>query len=390
MEIRRYRHEDWPAVQAFLRAHWRASHPFTQPEIFRWQLAGFGGVERPVSRLIRREGEILGFLGAIPGPYLRDGEIVAGVAFDVWIVRRDVRNLALGLLLMKSAEDVFEVCCSLGVNRDIAHYYTRRGYQYCEALHRWIAPLDIDACRRLAAPAMAGQADDAGTLAELAAEREKAAPSRPSAAVEPNHEIDPEMLAALYQRTAAQVLRFGLHRTAEFWDWRYRRSAGYRYLTFGYGPAGAVVARVEDVGAQDRPGVDGSRVLRLIELLPGRGGAWNGEPDEAFAALLSSVVHWAREQGCALADFQHSSDRLSRLLHGVGFVEQTPAAPPAIRAVPHLFQPLRHDVPGINLVFRTSPSQTETNAIDPRDTYFVKSDAGMDRPNVLPAPRGED
>lgn len=403
MELRDYQPADWGDVRSFLRAHWRPNHPLTDLDIFRWQFAGFGGSGQPVSQVAVDGRKVVGFLGGIPGLYRCGDEVVPGVAFDVWIVDPQIQNRGLGLLLMKALEDRFSACCSLGVNPKVVHYYTRRGYQHRDRLHRWIVPLRLDGCQRLIAFAPETSSVTPSTVTPPAVSVAVAAPparhtaafvrplveaharllEAPAAAVEPMPHPDPGALAELHLRSTAQWLRFGLHRTAEFWTWRYLHCPVHEYLFFGTptGP-GVVVARVEAIVSPDNPVVHGLNVLRLIELLPARPETWDGGADGPFAELLAGVLMWAIEAGCVLADFQHSSPRLSGLLEWLGFAPQNAAAAPVFAAVPPLFAPLRYNVGPINYVFRSPSGGVAGPTLDPRDVYLVKSDAGMDRPHV--------
>lgn len=377
MEIRTYDPGDWPALRAFVNQHWRAGHPYTDRILFEWQFMGFA-TDRPISRVLVHDGEIAGFLGAIPGLYWANGKVLPGAVYDLWVVRPDLRNAGLGILLMKSLEDEFEVCSCLGVNHDVVKFYTARGYAYAPALRRWIVPLRKEGFRRITQDASIGT-DDVPAVPDL----------HDAMDVQPIRSPDALTLQIVYERTVEENFRFALHRNADFWTWRYVRSAGYRYNFFGsVVELGIVVARIETVIAPDQPDLNGMKVLRIIELMPTRPEAWQGQPDDAHLALLRGVLAWAFRKQCVLADFQLSSGRLGHLLQQAGLVEVSPAAPAAINAVPTLFQPLRRDMQPINYVWRLTGSASHKKPVEPDDLYFAKSDDGMDRPNVWPLPAG--
>jgi len=378
MEIRTYDPGDWPALRAFIHEHWRAGHPYTDRVLFEWQFMGFAS-ERPVSKLVEHEGQIAGFLGGTPGLYWANGTVLPGVVYDLWVVRPDLRNGALGLLMMKALEDEFDVCCCLGINPDVVRYYTARGYDYAPALHRWIVPLNRDGFNQLVATHPA-RPDTAGvTVPDLSGVREAESLRSP----------DTLALQIMYERTVEAAFRLALHRNAEFWSWRYLRSAGFKYQMFGsVVDVGIIVARIESIISPEHPQADGKKVLRLIECLPARPDTWNGQPDDAHLALLRSVLAWGARKQCILADFQHSSDRLGHVLEAAGFIAVSPTAPAAVRAVPNLFQPLQYERPPINYVWRLAGSAAPERPIESRDIYLVKSDDGMDRPNIWPMPAG--
>lgn len=377
MEIRTYDPSDWPALRAFINEHWREGHPYTDRTLFDWQYRGFARARTP-SKVLDHGGQIAGFLGGIPGLYWANGNVLPGVVYDLWVVKPELRKGALGLLMMKALEDEFEVCCCLGVNPEVVKYYTARGYSYAPALHRWVAPLDLGGFSDLIARAPDAVEVDAHLAVDL----------RDSIEIQPLRSLDAHALELLYEGTVEAVMRLGLHRNADFWVWRYLRSAGFQYQFFGsFEDRGIVVARVESIVSPDHPQLDGRQVLRIIECLPASPQTWTGQPDEAHLSLIQGVLAWAVDRGCILADFQHSSDRLGHMLEAAGFTPIAADAHPAIRAVPDLFQPLRYDKKPINYVWRLTGNASAENEVVSRDVYFVKSDDGMDRPNLWPVPK---
>jgi hypothetical protein len=376
MDIRVYDPGLWPALQRFIEAHWRAGHPYTDRILFEWQFMGFAA-DRPVSKVLEHEGEVAGFLGGIPGLYWAAGRVQPGVVYDLWVVRKDLRDAGLGLLMMKQFEDEYDVCCCLGINPDVVRLYTSRGYGYAPALNRWVAVLDEAGLAQLLSAS--GRRVEVAGLAAAAGKHRRSD-------LQPMRRVDSLSLQLVYECTVEAVFRFALHRNAEYWTWRYLRSAGFRYQLFGsVVDQGIVVARIETVHSPERPALGGLKVLRIIELLPARAETWRGQPDESHRGLLEAVLAWGAARGCVLADFQHSSDRLDPLLGDAGFRRVVPDAPAAVQAVPLVFQPLKYDAAPINYVWRVPRAEGEP-ALDPRDIYLVKSDDGMDRPNVWPSP----
>jgi hypothetical protein len=181
------------------------------------------------------------------------------------------------------------------------------------------------------------------------------------------------------------VFRYGVHRSAAFWQWRYLDSIGFRYLFWGDASRdGVIIGRVERVLSPEAPEFDGMPVLRLIELLPATPAAWQSGRDERFVGLLRGALSWAAQQGCVLADYQNSSDRLAPALGEAGLREVR--ADEALARTPNMFVPLRFNAAPINYVWRLGGSLSDVAVPESNDIYFVKSDDGMDRPNVWPLP----
>jgi hypothetical protein len=281
---------------------------------------------------------------------------------------------------MRAIEEEFAITCCLGVNPSVVRFYTDRGYGHQERLNRYVAVLDSRRFQKI----LSGAASEPLRLPPVIA----ALSSNPR---EPGGFPNLFELQALYARTVERIFRYGLHRSAAFWKWRYVQSAGFKYLTWG-DPyrEGVMVARVERIISPDSPQTDGLPVLRIIELLPASKQAWEGGTYEPFLRVIREALAWAAQQGCVLADYQNSSDRLSSLLRAAGFQEPDAARSGAIAHTPHLFQPLRFDAVPINCVWRLAGSASSNPMPTADDIYFVKSDNGMDRPNVWPLPEAYD
>lgn len=357
---------DWPSVRDFVARHWRADHPLLDRGLFVWQYRGFGPrVGTQDIRLIRVGGELVGFLGLIPGLFFCDAKTVDGASIALWTVRPDLRDRGLGALALREAMKQHGLLCCVGVNPAALPLYRKLGFAETPALRRWVAPLDGDG-----AAALLGGTCDAAPVAD------EATP------LDPEYGWDFERLVGIYQRTVMQRFRAGVARTYGYWRWRYASSAGFSYRCFDT-EGGCVVARVERVVAPDRPQADRLAVLRLIEILPAKASAWDGEAVSAAADLIRGVMAWGRANGCVLADFQHASQRLHATLQAAGMTLVSDEAA-WTRKVPGLFQPLRSDVGPLNAVWRAGEAGAPPISAD--DLYLVKSDGDMDRPNVWPLP----
>lgn len=376
MQIRRYRAEDWPQVQAFLDAHWRRGHPLTDRRLFDWQYRGFGssaGVQNV--RVLWHDGEPAGILGVIAGEYWVDGIAVPGAALALWVVREDLRDRGAGIYALMEVQREYRVCVCLGVNDAVRPIYERLGYRVLPALHRYLTVLDAGAACRLVKGGCelpnAGCAPAPGD------------PLPPCPAVD----CDWGPIACQYREGVAPQFQLCLARSAAFWSWRYADSAGYRYCVWR-NAAGAIIGRVEASICRESSARGGVAVLRLIEIVPARAGAWEGCVDGELAVLVGAALAWGKKKGCALADFQHATRRLEPTLAAAGFMRHGAEGANWTGGVPNLFQPLRYDASPINAYWRVDPTLRVAAAIEADQTYFVKSDGDMDRPNVWPLPDG--
>lgn len=371
MRILPYADEWFQPLVAMLRTNWAGTHPLYDKTLFDWQ---YRTQRQPESLLAVDGEEVVGFLGNIPGRYQINGQLVAGAALSMWCVAERLRNGGLGVLLLRQTERTHPVTLTLGAGPQTIPMYQRMGYSVLPRLQRYVLSIDEPGFRALCEP-IEGPA--------TAAEWSPPEPSPKSTPIENRQELAAEELAALYQRSVAPAFAFSLHRDADFWEWRYLHSPGFRYQVLGdCRTRGAAVVRVERVTAPDRRALDGLRMLRIIELIPATAAVWRGQADAGFLRLLGDVRDWGAAQGCVAADFQCTHGRLDGPLLQAGFRQQGRHADAKLAP---MFQPLRWHANPLNFVWKIS-SPAGQAALDAEQTYFVKSDCDMDRPVAWPLP----
>lgn len=388
VEIRPQIESDWLQVRAFLAQHWSPTHPILDRNLFDWQYRGFGDAsETNGPLLLFDKSDLCGFLGRIPGTFQVNRPAaaeIAGHALAMWLVRPDLQQAGLGVLLLDEAARDSEINICLGVNAAASAIYARRGYRSLSALTRWIAPLESSAYAELCcappprAPLDSWQQSVAreldGTDAQL-----------------PDSRWDAERLAACWHHATRKDTRWtvqGLARTAGFWRWRYAEAPGNAYRCWtSAARSAAVIARVEPV-----PSVDAS-VLRIIELIPSSAASWQGDAatvDLELIKLLRGALSHARDVGCVAADYQVSGSLLSSTLHAAGLRPQQEArASEPLTSLMPVFNPPMREKPPINVVWRSAGA-----FCDQAPWLFAKSDGDMDRPDLSstgsPSATGQD
>jgi GNAT superfamily N-acetyltransferase len=381
MKIVSYEERHFPAVIDLLRANWAASHALYEKCLFDWQHR----VVRGAGACLMVEGnqELAAFLGVIPSTYLLDRSALEGAALTMWCVAAPHRRSGLGPLLLREVERRFPVTLTLGCNQEVVPLYQRMHYSVLPRLHRYYIPCAAEGFQSLLNPPM-----PQGMLLEwwgqVAAALQRAAC--------PAHVPNAAELEATWSRGSAAHFRFAQRRDAAFWSWRFIDNVGFRYHRLSLAPGGdAAVVRVERVIAPGQPRLEGLRVLRILELLPGEPGVWaDASGAGAFAAFLSSLLKWGHTRGCVAADFQCSSRRLEPVLLRAGFRRSAVAAagpqpqPQPQPQLVQLFQPFRPDAEAINFVWKVTDAAHRPLSVDSDDTWFVKSDADMDRTNFWP------
>lgn len=366
-----------PLVQ-FLKKNWAVQHAIYDKSLFNWQYR-IKEEEATDSFLVLKEEKIIGFLGNIPSFYDVDGTVQKGAGLTMWVIDEEYRNSGLGILLLKETEKKKQVTFTLGCNLNVVPMYKRMGYSYSENLNRYVLPLNSDKYKLLLQEQVNTEEIDqwVNEISEnFSAEKTQT----------PNTEIRVEDLEALYKRSIIGEFRFSQHRNASFWDWRYKNSNGYKYLYFGNEHQGVAVIRVDRAYSPNDTEIHGTKILRIIELIPANKEVWSGFTDPDFIKILGGILNWARDMGCVAADFQISTNRLEHLLLKVGFRKQNYDYTPALNGLAGLFQPFRYKVNPINFTWKVRNELGETLNFDINDTYFVKSDCDMDRPNIWPLP----
>ena len=369
-------------VRAFIARHWSATHPIIDPSLFDWQYKGFGPLSdySTFKVVVDGKGELKGFRGVIPGIYQVPAKGGYGIEFKnggsgaMWMIEESLRGQGLGFQLFKTLEQRCEVIVGLGSNiKSAIPFYKKAHFTILPALRRYILPLNNDLFPALCSQEILSSNLKNWTSSIFPHFSKPAEPTNPTV----------EALEVLWIKSTHPIQLFGLYRNREFWKWRYKNSCGYQYLFFG-DPAteGVIVAHLDYINKAEKQELDGKKVLRIIEIIPKSSSTWNGEKDIVMEKLLRGALTWAIQQECLAADFQFSSDRLENLLFYTGFKRQDINYGPSICSLAGLFDPFRFRPAPINAHWRIM-RDGERLAIDPKDTYIVKSDNDMDRPNRI-------
>ncbi len=345
VEIISYEDRYWDSLRQFINNHWKENHPICRKQLFDWQYR-FG----VACKLAVENNDIIGFIGAIPGKYMIDGEIIKGVALAIWIVAEKYRNSGLGILLLDAVEKENDCVICLGVNENVVKFYRMRNYKYLSALNRYVIPLDIRLYKELVGDSWK---IDLGDVLPISPEDITASRA---------YRIWQNFIAR-NNSTNKTKIRFTLYRDSDFRNWRYIKSAGFKYLLFANNE-NFLVGRFDEITGAKQKILNGKKVFRIIELF---------SFDRAF---VKGVLTWAEQQGAILADFQISSRLFDEMLIAVGF-KYVELENPATN-IPAIFTPIRYDIPPINIVMRILDFNDRDISFD--ETYFVKSDGDMDRP----------
>jgi len=377
-QIRFYDDGDWNKVKSFIKLNWRFDHPFSKKRLFDWQFRGFGNYDNNISSLILfQDDEVIGFRGIIPGlyqvPSLKTGmSIILGGSLAMWMVREDFRRKGLGLMMHQEAQKILTVITGSGSDpKTSVPIYLKNGFSLLDSMNRYVIPLDVSGYHRLLSRKV-----------EVRYVREWSQMLSKNGQIVNPSEVNPDSVAAVWEKTTFQLHIFSLYRNVEFWKWRYLDSCGFTYIFFGdVNKTGLIVARIEKIGSKEHKDLNGLKVFRIIEIIPRNLLAWNGGNDICLVELIQGVLRWALKQGCLAADFYCSTTRFERMMKGIGFKRQEFNKSAPICSLAMLFQPLKYVAQPINALFRIDTDRKDLLIKDFEDTYMVKSDNDMDRPN---------
>jgi len=373
-----YQESHWKAVKQFIHQNWRENHPICRKDIFDWQHKGFGYKSGEVTPLLLlSEGEIVGFRGVIPGLYQvpsKNGrmKIIKGGSAPLWIVKKEFRGMP-SIRMYAKILSLFPVTTAAGIKVNTSmKFHKKFDFKVLDAMHRYILPLNTEGYQHLLF--------EKANAEEIRDWMNKGLKS--SNQILPTTSPDAKKLERLWENISFPENIFSLYRNVEFWEWRYLNSKGFNYLFFGDPEVnGIIVARIEKIMSEDSGRLDGEKIFRIIEFIPAKGLTALMHLDKELLGFLKSVLQWAMNQGCLMADFHCSSMRFAHLMDFAGFKDQTKFFDKAICSVPTLFQPLKYDKPPINAAFRVRIQGSIIPEINWNDTYLVKSESDMDRPN---------
>ena len=376
IDLRQYRDSDWPQLKSFTAATWRYDHPLLNKALFDWQFRGFGNSDQGLESLILfHNGQVIGFRGVIPGLYQiarqnRGMKILPGGSLAQWMLDENYRGQKLGLLMHQRVMQTLDVLCGAGSNTQTSvPFYLKSGFSVMESVNRYVVPLCAEGYQSLSSQTI--------PLSDVQAWVDALELDQVTEAVPV--EADPRVLAEVWEKMTFPLQITSLYRNADFWQWRYIDSPVYEYIFFGNAMSeGVIVGRIQKIYTENHEELTESRVFRFIEFIPDNPCAWNWQRDIRFSALIHGVLAWALKHGCVAADFYCSSSRFEPTLEWAGFKKWSETD--AICSLASLFEPIEYQGKPFNALWNVVAENTPINF---DDTYVVKSDNDMDRPNIL-------
>ena len=342
----------YPELKEFIARYWRRDHPvILSDQLFKWQYWGYGKLRGYDNfQLLFDRDSLIGFRAVIP----LEMQIVHGgkvkietcMASAMWMVSPDYRGRGLGYKIHHNTEMASESSLAIGANpKTSVPLYLRGGYHEITRFNRYIMPLNPDYVYMLI------NGGNALSLGKWIPDYRDLSP------VSENNDV--KELAEIWEHSTFSVDIVALHRSEEYWEWRYLGSPIFKYHIFGgKDRGGIVVVRVEHVMGVANKDLS---VLRIVDAIPYNTHIWNNCRDEHFEFLLKSVVGWGQTLGCSAVDFHCSTNKLYPSFRNIGFIEQPINFEPPILSLSDFFQPIENKIHHYNGYLRLGDKEANEN-----------------------------
>ncbi len=345
MEIRPVKKSEWEQLRVFNAAEYKPEHIFADKTYYDWQFDGFtNGNKEEYSTLglWSERGDLLGTFGLFMTPFNYYGKDVMATQLCNLIVKKNLRALGYGYLLLDRAAKLNELSIDHTINDTAWPLFMKAGWEG-ENLSRFLYVINPK-----------------NNLYDLPASA-ASAPVRGNYTFEPVHHFGKEM--DVFWTSVRGRYPITVNRSADYLNWRFANNPLVKYPMFVAKQGNAVkafaVLRFEDVKKEQPTGVRAARIIDFI-----------AEKD-AEAYMLGALVEYCRGQNIDFIDYFSSGDFHNAGLRAAGFVH---GDDPAYREIPILFNPVSFKRTHLNFAVKSSlPAPL-------KDWYTMKAGGDQDRP----------
>lgn len=311
MEIRPIKKSEWDKLKEFSEAEYKPGHILTNKVYYDWQFDNFANRDKQsysTIGLFGKSGELLGTFGMFLLPYNFYGKTVVGNCLANLIVKKNLRSLGYGYLLLDKAGATGDLAIDHTINEAAWPMFMKAGWQG-EDLRRYLYIINPKT-----------------TIYEL-----PASPHKKVALEEWHFDQVNEFVESVDVFWGKIKSRYpiAIERTSKYLNWRYAKNPLIQYKIFIAKNGGQIKAvaimRVEEP-RMDKP--LGVKVGRLIDF-------FSDEEGEAFA--LDALTHYCRENKIDFIDYFTSGDFHKKGLKEAGFVYGDEGE---YETVPILFNPV--------------------------------------------------
>ena len=345
MEIRLIKKSEWEKLAAFNAAEYKPNHILTNKLYYDWQFDNYANPEKDsytsVGMFDQRQ-ELVGTFGRFPLPYTLYGKTVTGNCLANLIVKKNLRSLGFGYILLEQASALGDIAIDHTINETAWPLFMKAGWQG-ENLKRYIAILNSK-----------------NNLYDLPAT------FHPSASE----------AAWRFERIETfdgRITRFWQHirdrypitieRTHEYLNWRYAKNPLTSYEQFvveeGETIIALIILRIEEVRREKPIGVRAARVIDFVA----------SKEAERFA--LAQTIEFCRLHAVDFIDYFTSGNFHHNAFIDAGFVDGNTFP---YSSLPLLFNPVSTKRTHLNFAVKKNvPSALA-------DWYTTKGGGDQDRP----------
>ncbi|MDP1718812.1 MAG: hypothetical protein Q8L24_00070 [bacterium] len=312
MEIRPVKKSEWEKLKEFNAVEYRADHILTNPVYYDWQFDAPWNKNKDLYETLGVFGardSLVGTFGLFSAPYNYRGTSVMGSQLCNLIVKKELRALGYGYLLLEKASALNPLTIDHTINDTAWTMFAKAGWQK-ENLSRWLYIIKPETdLYSLSAPKKTTVMKDGWHFDKVS-------------------EFGPEMDE--FWNNVKHRYPITVERSSQYLNWRFAKNPLVQYLTFvarsGKGVVGLVIVRSENV--KNEKGPMGVKVARIVDFIA-------EESAEGF--VLSRTTEYARENSFDFIDYFSSGDFHKKGLVAGGFEKGDKSA---FSGLPILFNPV--------------------------------------------------
>lgn len=330
--VRPAKEEDIAELTEFFKKEYRPEHIMANRDYLAWQYRNISANQfyPDYSNLLFFYGkEIVGHLGMIPYFFNINGQKMRVAYLASGIVKKDLRGVGAGALLIKEAEKYFDILYTMGFNKQIAPIYKFGGWSEEQFLKRWVFK-----CPKNSAEKRAENIEEINFFSE-----------------------DWDVLWKDITRTFA----IAINRDSKYLNWRFTNHPFAKYKIFGVkheDRVGGYIVLRKEVGKE-------LSAYRIVDFI---------SREETARELLWAAINLAREEGVDFLDFLCNAPIHQGAFEDAGFklTEESDLDP-----VPLFILPIDPNRRKINFSYKFINPFLKDLKTD--DWLVVKSDGDKDR-----------
>ncbi|MEK9186285.1 MAG: hypothetical protein AAB885_01730 [Patescibacteria group bacterium] len=351
MEIRPIKKSEWEKLRAFNEAEYKPGHILTNKIYYDWQFDGPFNLNKESYEslgLFDSSETLVGTFGLFASPFNFFGQTVSGVSLCNLIVKKSLRSLGYGYLLMEKAAALADLALDHTINETAWPIFMKAGWKG-ENLKRYLYVINPK-----------------NALYDLPASSHKINTEKNwhfDEVTEFSKETD------IFWHKIQNRYPIAIERNAVYLNWRYARNPliKYRMLAVKSGEEikALAILRIEEPKTESGP--LGIKVGRLIDFI-------SDEEAELFA--IGGVVDFCRASGLDFIDYFSSGPFHRDSLSAAGFIDGERVG---YNEVPLLFNPVSAKRRYLNFAVKIGKSLDNSRTWDLYNWYTTKGGGDQDR-----------